>query len=166
MLPTSCTLSPGSLLDTSPSSVPGYTYKGTLDGSKVRIKRIRIVPKGDPQKVKGVRSRSDVSLYWALTNARTFYQVVVVWNHLAHSNIVPLLGSTTDPLQLISDWMCGGHLTEYLTNHPDADRLSLVRVPSTVLCGAFTHSLVIRCRRRPQLPPLLRRDSRRSQGSM
>jgi len=159
-------LSPDSLLDTSPSPVSGCTYEGTLGGSKVRIKRVRIVPKGDPQKVKEVPSRREVSLYWALTNARTFYQVVVVWKHLAHSNIVPLLGATTDPLQLISNWMCGGHLTEYITNHPDADRLSLVRLPSTVLCGALTRSLVIRCRRRPQLPPLLQRDSWRSQGSM
>ena len=165
MLPTSCTLSPDSLLDTSPSSVSGYTHEGTLDRSKVRIKRVRIAPKGDPQKVKEVRSRREVSLYWALTNTQTFYRMVVVWKHLAHSNIVPLLGATTDPLQLISDWICGGDLTQYITNHSDADRLSLVRVPSTVLCGALTRSLVIRRRRRPQLPPLLQRDSWRSQGS-
>ena len=166
MLPTSCTLSPDSLLDTSPSPISGCTYEGTLDGSKVRIKRVRIVPEGDLQKVKEVRPRSHVSLYWVLTNAQAFYQVVVVWKHLAHSNIVPLLGATTDPLQLISDWMCGGHLTEYITNHPNPDRPSLVRVPSTVLCGALTRSLVIRCRQRPQLPPLLQRDPWRSQRSM
>ena len=54
-----------------------------------------------------------------------------MWKHMAHSNIVPLLGVTTDPPQFISDRMSGGDLMEYVTSHPDADRLSLVRVSCT-----------------------------------
>lgn len=50
---------------------------------------------------------------------------------MAHPNIVPLLGVTIDPLQLISEWMSGGDLTVYVANHPDTDRLSLVRVSLT-----------------------------------
>ena len=46
--------------------------------------------------------------------------------HLAHPNIVPLLGITIDPPRLISDWIAGGNLTEYITNNPEADRLRLV----------------------------------------
>ena len=34
---------------------------------------------------------------------QTFRQVTVVWKHLIHANIVPLLGVTIDPPQLISD---------------------------------------------------------------
>ena len=52
---------------------------------------------------------------------------------MTHPNIVPLLGVAVDPLQVISDWMSGGNLTEYIANHPDADRLSLVSVSSTAL---------------------------------
>ena len=57
---------------------------------------------------------------------QTFHQVTVVWKHLTHPNIVPLLGVTLDPPQLVSDRMPGGDLTEYVASHPDADRISLV----------------------------------------
>ena len=67
---------------------------------------------------------------------QTFYQVAAAWKHLTHPNIVPLLGVTTDPLQLISKWMSGGDLTEYITNNPDADRQSLVGEP---LQRLFSH---------------------------
>ena len=49
-----------------------------------------------------------------------------MWKCLDHKNIVPLLGITESPLQLISEWMPGGHLTEYIGDHPDANRLGLV----------------------------------------
>lgn len=67
----------------------------------------------------------------ALTNPRTFRQVAVAWKHSVHPNIVPLMSVTIDPLQLISEWMSGGDLMEYITNNPDADRLNLVSVPFT-----------------------------------
>ena len=71
-------------------------------------------------------------------SVQTFHKVAVVWKHLAHSNIVPLLGATIDPPQLVSDWMCGGDLNEYITNNPDADRQGLVRLPPTLMYSAFT----------------------------
>lgn len=49
-----------------------------------------------------------------------------MWKHLAHPNIVPLLG-VISPLQLISEWMSSGDLMGYLEIHPGEDRLSLVR---------------------------------------
>ena len=55
-----------------------------------------------------------------------------MWKRLAHSNIVPLLGITHTPLQLISEWMPGGNLAEHIKKHPSADRLSLVRAPPVV----------------------------------
>ncbi|KAF9653312.1 hypothetical protein BDM02DRAFT_3182854 [Thelephora ganbajun] len=48
-------------------------------------------------------------------------------------NIVPLLGATTYPFQLISGWMPGSNLTEHITNHPDADRLGLVGASRVVV---------------------------------
>ena len=61
--------------------------------------------------------------------------------HLAHPNIVPLLGVTLDPLQLISDWSSGENdLTEHIMNNPDADRLRLVGTFSTSLRDALTPS--------------------------
>ena len=65
---------------------------------------------------------------------QTFHHVAVLWKHLGHPNIVPLLGLTIDPLQLVSTFMPGGNLTEYIANHPTADKISLVGVYSLVLC--------------------------------
>ena len=48
-----------------------------------------------------------------------------MWKRLKHRNIVPFLGITPNPLQLISEWMPGGDLTEYIKNYPSADRLNL-----------------------------------------
>ena len=70
-------------------------------------------------------------------------QAIVVWKHLTHPNIVSLLGVTTDPPQLISNRMPGGDLTEYILGHPDADKRSLVRDLSTLLCKALTPSSAV-----------------------
>ena len=40
----------------------GSVYKGTLNGSKVRIRRVRMYPGGDPRKVKEVCTRCRMSL--------------------------------------------------------------------------------------------------------
>ena len=50
-----------------------------------------------------------------------------MWKHLAHPNIVSLLGITPTPLQLISEWV-PRDLPEYIKNHPGADRLGLVGI--------------------------------------
>ena len=63
--------------------------------------------------------------------------------HLAHPNIVSLLGATIDPLELVSDWMPGGDLPEYIAQHQNTNRLSLVRFLSTEPHDALTPSSVI-----------------------
>ena len=89
------------------------------------------------------------------TESQTFHQAVIVWKHLAHRNTISLLDITIDPFQLISVWTSDEDLTDYIKNHLEADRLSLVGTPSVALFGELTPSPVIRCRRRSQLPPLL-----------
>jgi len=66
------------------------------------------------------------------------FQQAVVWKHLEHPNIVPFLGITSTPLQLISEWMPGGDLTEYIRKHPDTDRLRLVGFLPPTLDDVFT----------------------------
>jgi len=56
-----------------------------------------------------------------------------MWKRLKHRNIVALIGVTQDPLQFVSEWMPNGILTEYLEEHPDADRIRLVRPHSTLI---------------------------------
>ena len=55
-----------------------------------------------------------------------------MWKHLTHPNVLPLLGVTITPPQLISNWMSGGDLPEYIKKHSDTDRLRLVGIPPVV----------------------------------
>ena len=61
-----------------------------------------------------------------------------MWKHLEHRNIVPFLGITPTPLQLVSKWMPGGNLPGYIKKNPDADRLGLVNSPAVVSNPALT----------------------------
>ena len=96
---------------------------------------------------------------------RTFHQATEVWKHMTHPNIVPLLRVTLDPLQLISDWMPGGDLTEYITSHPDTDRTSLVSDLSASLYEMFTSSSAVRCRTGSHTPAFAQHNSWRPQRS-
>ena len=61
-----------------------------------------------------------------------------MWKRLEHRNIVPLFGITSTPLQLISQWMPGGDLTEYVKKHPGADRPGLASTPAVVFYLTLT----------------------------
>lgn len=61
-----------------------------------------------------------------------FCKEVVLWNHLKHPNVVPFLGATLHPPQLVSVWMPNKGLTEYVTAHPEKNRLRLVGFPPVV----------------------------------
>ena len=55
-----------------------------------------------------------------------------MWKHMTHPNVLPLLGITVDPFQLISNWMSGGDLLGYIINNPKIERLGLVDIPPGV----------------------------------
>lgn len=65
----------------------------------------------------------------ALTyKCKPFYGEAVVWKRLRHPNVVPFLGVTTAPFQLVSRWMPNGTLTDYVNAKHHVNRISLVRV--------------------------------------
>ena len=88
-----------------------------------------------------------------------------MWKYLTHPNILPLLGVTLTPFQLISSWMPGGNLSTYIKKNPDADRIGLVRAPPVVLAPRLLPLPAIRCRQWPLLPPLPQCDSWGPEGS-
>ena len=138
-------------------------YEGSLNGSKVCVKRLRVYSSGDPEMAKNVRFR----LYFCPhvpDKRQTFFQEAVVWKRLEHPNIVPLLGVTVAPLQLVSVWMAGGELLEYIDTHPSIDRLSLVGFRNATLNGTPTPSPDFRRCPRSRLPPFLWHHPRGSQG--
>jgi len=49
-----------------------------------------------------------------------------MWKRLDHPNIVPFKGVTFDPLQIVSEWMPGGELREFIRNNYHANLTSLV----------------------------------------
>ena len=58
--------------------------------------------------------------------SQVFYREALLWKRLTHPNIVPFKGVTLDPLQIVSEWMPGGDLTDYIGLNPPADRVNLV----------------------------------------
>ena len=64
-----------------------------------------------------------------------FCKEAAMWKSLRHSNILPLLGATISPPQLVSALMPAGDLSKYIPNNPNANRIGLVGVnlvaPST-----------------------------------
>jgi len=88
-----------------------------------------------------------------------------MWKRLTHPNVVPLLGVTITPLQLISNWMSGGDLLEHIRKHPEVDRLGLVGAPPVVLVPRLPSLPAIRRREGPRLPSLLQCDPWGPQGS-
>ena len=51
-----------------------------------------------------------------------------MWKYLKHQNILPLLGATISPPQLISVFIPAGDLSKYIVKNPDTDRIGLVSV--------------------------------------
>ena len=53
-----------------------------------------------------------------------------MWRRLQHPNIVPFCGvptgGTSQPLEIVCDWMENGTITQYLGKRPQADRVGLV----------------------------------------
>ena len=65
---------------------------------------------------------------------QTFCREAVTWKALRHPNVLSLLGATMteNRFVMVSDWMVGGSINEYVKAHVDADRLNLVRIPLDV----------------------------------
>jgi len=69
-----------------------------------------------------------------------------MWKRLTHPNVLPLLGVTIAPLQLVSIWMSGGDLREYIEKHSNVDRLGLVGDPSVMFIQHLLLLLAVRHR--------------------
>lgn len=137
MLPKSLTLSTThSVTSIHPitSGTIADVWEGTYNGCKVYVKQPRYFPAtdGDTWRVEIVSGPSFTLPLAPLNGLAKPYQEAIVWKHLKHPNIVPFLGVSGTPFQLVSSWMSGGYLMEYLKRRPDADRLGLVCYPPVI----------------------------------
>ena len=74
----------------------------------------------------GIDASSPYLLNLGLWLLKSFFKEAVVWKRLRHPNVVPFLGVTNEPLQLVSEWMPNGTLAYYVKKNPNADRIALV----------------------------------------
>ena len=104
-------------------------YCGTLDGSPVCVKRLRVATKEDLAVATKVRYRHRHSPYaYSRVNQKMLCKEAVMWKTLKHPYILPLLGATVSPFQLISALMPAGDLSKYLPKNLDANRIGLVGI--------------------------------------
>ena len=66
-----------------------------------------------------------------------------MWKRLSHPHIVPFIGATLEPLQLVSGWMPGGELRSYIKGNPRTDLINLVsqRLPTWDVASHFSQLL-------------------------
>ena len=59
---------------------------------------------------------------------------IVIWGRLSHPNVLPVLGISPNlsPLCVITEWMIDGNIMDFMSKHPEANRLRLV-CPISVL---------------------------------
>ena len=89
----------------------------------------------------------------------------MIWKYLNHPNIVPFKGITFEVPQLVSEWMPGGKLREYIRSNDHANPITLV---SPFLQSSNHHlilSSVVRGCQRSQLSSLVQPDPREFQRS-
>ena len=103
--------------------------EGSCGGRKVSIIRPRAFSDDDETHRK-VCVRYNASLYCIHLRIsavlQTLFKGAVIWKSLRHPNIVPFVGVTTSPLQIVSEWMPNGTLTEFIQRNPGANRIGLV----------------------------------------
>ncbi|TDL15027.1 kinase-like protein [Rickenella mellea] len=115
------------LLGTHPVAGGGFAdiWKGRLGGQAMALKAFRI-------------------FFHAiiLNHLQGFSHEAVIWRQLRHRNILPFYGifkgtHSFDRLCLVSPWMEGGNVVEFLRAHPESNRISLVK--DTVLGLEYLH---------------------------
>ena len=105
-------------------------YRGTLNGLQVCVKRLRVATPEDT----AVSYQHRHSPYtYSRINQKLFCKEAVMWKSLKHPNILPLLGATISPSQLVSALMPAGDLSKYLQKNPDTNRIGLVGVDLVAL---------------------------------
>ena len=119
-------MSPLDVYYTSTASVS----KGAYRGLPVAVHVSRQPPSGSPELTLRVSSIVILDLIgdFFLTCDQKFCKEAVIWRHLRHPNVVPLVGVTISPdrCSLVSDWTDNGTILRFIRKNPDANRIDLV----------------------------------------
>ena len=132
VLPKSYFLPGVALISVLPYACGGSTdvWKGQLDGNQVCVKALRTQDAANLDKIKRVRGGSTIPPRGcAQSNSdQRFYREIVGWKYVSHANVVPFLGisETLFSFCIISPWLSGGNIFEYIRKHRGANRFQLV----------------------------------------
>ncbi|KAF9781366.1 kinase-like domain-containing protein [Thelephora terrestris] len=87
------------------------TWKGNHDGNPVCIKAFRTYTADALIEIK-----------------KRLFQEIVVWRRLSHPNVLPVLGISPElfPLCIVSEWMIDGNILDFISAHPELNRLRLL----------------------------------------
>ena len=101
-------------------------FKGTYQARTVAVKVSRSTISN--REVRDRVSRTWPFSWFFLTAAQEFCKEAVIWRHLQHPNILPLIGVVIGPerYSLISDWMDNGTINTFTEMNPDVNRVGLV----------------------------------------
>ena len=103
----------------------GDVHHGTLNALSVCVKRLQIAT---PEDIAVSYQHRHSPYRYSRMNQKLFCKEAVTWKSLKHPNILPLLGATISPPQLVSIFMPAGDLSKYIPKNPDTNRLGLVGV--------------------------------------
>ena len=132
------------VVETRPIDAGGFAdvWVSKVGDRKVALKSYRCHSSADYMPTYKVGHPSPLCVLCPLTaNQQRFYHEVSAYIHLSHDCVVPFIGvySTREhPLALVFEFMEHLNLGVYLTNNRDAEKLKLVRFPSS----SETHAVV------------------------
>lgn len=73
--------------------------------------------------------------------AQRLCREIIVWKHLSHPNILPLVGVSISGgphrFRILTEWTHNGNIVKYTQSNPAANRLQLVS-PLTISCSFFS----------------------------
>jgi serine/threonine protein kinase len=120
------------------SSALSDVYKGRSRTTEVAVKVIR-QHANNHEAVRKVRASSIPTHNHPQHSPQSFRNEAVIWRHLRHPNIVPFLGiSDLFPICIVSEWMSGGTISEFLLAHPNLNRSKHVRAPTLEFIPSLT----------------------------
>jgi serine/threonine protein kinase len=103
-------------------------WEGSYRCQKVAIKVPRLYLSTDPAKAK------KVSLLYQILNRQRFNihqrfcKEAIVWSHISHPNVLPLIGVATSPFKfcMVSPWMENGDVISYLKSDSPVNSIRIV----------------------------------------
>ena len=104
------------------------------------MKVIRTYSNSDLPKIVGVSHHLTPAQHRTDRAVQRFCKEAVTWKFLRHPNVLPLVGVTISEVRLamISNWMTNGNINDFVTSHPEVDRLSLVCCVSKYFLSSLT----------------------------